>query len=736
MTLLPLPEIDDRAYDELVSDAISRISIHNPDWTNHNEADPGITILELFAFMTETLLYRSRLIPERNRLAFLDLLGVDVKGATAASGVVAFTNARGSLAPNIVEADTQLYAGAVSFQASNGLAVLPVEAKPYVKRTSAIPEEDEAAVRAEYELYYASFLGEAGAELSFYESADVEWPAGSTDAFTLTDTIDGSLWLAVLARPGDDLDQARAAIDGQVLSIAVVPALDERSKEVEPGAQNAPPATRLEVHIPDVSVGLTTDPATRVPTYQSVDFTASTDLLREPGVLQVQLPGAAALQSWALEPTEAGVGAFPPALEGNDAERLITWIRIRPEATEETELAGGQAEMRLSWLGGNAAFVEQRIRTVGERVGSGSGEPDQAFELANAPVILDTLDLFVDGERWERVDDLMTAGPEVPTAPAAGVVSARDARSAAVFTADRQTGELRFGTGVHGARPRRGAAITADYAHGGGRAGMVAPGAITKGPTLPPGITVTNPVATWGGAEAASVADAERTVAGFIRTRDQLVSADDFRAAAEEAPGIELGRVEVLPLFHPEIDAVRVPGVVTLVVIPASDPRQPDAPQPDRLFLDALCAHLSPRRIVTTELYVTGPTYVPIWVSVGIDVEVGRDLAPVIEAVKNRIRTFLSPLPTDGEDGWRLGRTIDRLELLTEAARVDGVLRVVDLDLADQDGITTDAVPLGEIELPRLVGLSVRQGPPGPAAPQSESASPELVPVPFVPEEC
>ena len=85
MTSLPLPEIDDRAYDDLVADAISRISVHNPDWTNHNEADPGITILELFAFMTETLLYRSRLIPERNRLAFLRLLGVEVKGATAAS---------------------------------------------------------------------------------------------------------------------------------------------------------------------------------------------------------------------------------------------------------------------------------------------------------------------------------------------------------------------------------------------------------------------------------------------------------------------------------------------------------------------------------------------------------------------------------------------------------------------------------------------------------------------------
>src|SRR5215210_8683874 len=85
-----LPVIDNRDYRQLVDDALRRIPVHNPEWTNFNRSDPGVTLLEVFAFLTESLLYRSNQIPERNRLKFLQLLGIALAPATSARGLVTF----------------------------------------------------------------------------------------------------------------------------------------------------------------------------------------------------------------------------------------------------------------------------------------------------------------------------------------------------------------------------------------------------------------------------------------------------------------------------------------------------------------------------------------------------------------------------------------------------------------------------------------------------------------------
>ena len=52
-----IPHLDDRDWRELRDEALRRIPIHNPEWTNFNTSDPGVTIIEVFAFLTENLLY-------------------------------------------------------------------------------------------------------------------------------------------------------------------------------------------------------------------------------------------------------------------------------------------------------------------------------------------------------------------------------------------------------------------------------------------------------------------------------------------------------------------------------------------------------------------------------------------------------------------------------------------------------------------------------------------------------
>jgi len=94
---LQIPSIDDRRYQDLVTEALARVPVHNPEWTNFNKSDPGVTLIELFAFLTENLLYRANQIPERNRRKFLQLLGVPLQPSASAVGLVTFTNDRGPL---------------------------------------------------------------------------------------------------------------------------------------------------------------------------------------------------------------------------------------------------------------------------------------------------------------------------------------------------------------------------------------------------------------------------------------------------------------------------------------------------------------------------------------------------------------------------------------------------------------------------------------------------------------
>lgn len=76
---LSVPNIDDRTYEQLVSEARSMIPRYFPDWTDHNASDPGITLLELFAFLLEIAIYQINRVPERTLEHFALLVGIKRK---------------------------------------------------------------------------------------------------------------------------------------------------------------------------------------------------------------------------------------------------------------------------------------------------------------------------------------------------------------------------------------------------------------------------------------------------------------------------------------------------------------------------------------------------------------------------------------------------------------------------------------------------------------------------------
>jgi predicted phage baseplate assembly protein len=94
--MIPPPKLDDRTFHDIVEEAISMIPRYAPEWTNHNPSDPGITLIELAAWMTDLLIYRLNQVPDKNYVAFLNLLGIKLRAPRAAKALLRFALVEGA----------------------------------------------------------------------------------------------------------------------------------------------------------------------------------------------------------------------------------------------------------------------------------------------------------------------------------------------------------------------------------------------------------------------------------------------------------------------------------------------------------------------------------------------------------------------------------------------------------------------------------------------------------------
>jgi hypothetical protein len=760
---LQVPQLDDRNFEQLLDEAKRRIPIHTPEWTNfQGESDPGITIVELFAFLTESLLYRANRIPERNRLRFLQLLDIPLRPAAAAEGLVVIRPDRGATGVTDLDAGVVVAAGKVNFLTRDGVAVLPLEAQAYYKqpvpRTTALDEQFEAVLKAmesaEEDAGEESgddqgagaeddAGGSAGAvatatataqdaQLAYYQTLPVPLPTPSNPNPSLdlnSQCLDGALYLALLAPKNVDPADVRQAIGGHTLSVGIAPALATTAVaplmplDRRPGRR--PVTAALALEIPENSA--TPEHGAK---WSRPEVVKPADALTDVGVLQVRLPQKPEqLQTWPFsEPLQEGSGDFPPRLEDEAVKkRLVTWVRLRletpsPQTAPAVATAAGAAatsagagpapEARISWVGINAARITQAVPVTNESLGAATGEPDQTVTLANTPILTASVRLQVrddDGkwETWRLVDDLLTAGPDDPS-----------------FSLDRESGVVRFG-GLYGRRPGPGQRIRASYEYGGGPQGNLGIGTIKSSPDprLQGGFKIENPLPTWGGTAGETLAEGERNIPLYIRHRDRLVTQKDFEDIARRAEGVDVARAEVLPLYRPPTVELQnppspAPGVVTVLVIPRTDATRPLWPTPDRLFLRKVCAHLDPRRLVTTELHVRGPDYQPVFLSVGIQVQAGHFRDVVIDRVGQALRQYLSSIPPGGPggNGWPLNKKLLKKELEAAVDRTEGVDFVENMLMGVRDATDQTEYPLTNLQLPLVARLTVVEGQPVPLA--------------------
>ena len=721
---LPTPILDDRSYQQLRDELVRRIPVYAPEWTDHNASDPGIALLELFAFLGENLLFRFNQIPESTYLEFLRLLDIPLRAAQPAKALVALETK--VPAGELVELATPLRAGSVAFETKTEVHAWPVTLVGVARAASALPDNDEAQAFAARALDALELADDE--EAVFYVNKLVPADPAAPDALPVDfrQAVDGIVWAAVVGPDKDATAKAAqlALMREGILNVGFAP--DEpvaNASEVD--ACLGFGATRRS---PPLTWQISTGRVDRdTPVYKTLQLVGDTTRgLSQQGVVRLQLPRELTNMGDFPPPALdlAGTGDLPPELEDAEAAaKVLFWVRAFRE--------DGSRVGSVTWIGANAAETEQTARALPEFLGTGTGDADQRYPLVHSPVIDGTLVVEVEEQpdtwqSWTAVEDFLASG--------------EDDR---VYTLDAEAGVVKFGNGVRGRAPQIGQRIRATgYRYGGGAVGNVAAAAISKleGPAT---AKVSNPLAAAGGADGETIAAALERVPGELRRRDRAVTAGDFRELALATPGAGVGRAECLPRFHPRTRIEDAAGVVTVVVWPREDRKHPNAPIPDRTLLRAVCEWLDARRLVTTELYVIPPTYRKVSVAVGVAVKPGFGVEAVRRWAELAIRQYLAPLPPFGPDGggWPLGRRVHGPELEAAALQVDGVeflqgLRVASL-AADGATWVEGSVALAVDEVVELTEISVVDGPPlDPGAAPAPPPAKKPVPVPTIKDQC
>ncbi|HEU4867212.1 MAG TPA: putative baseplate assembly protein [Actinomycetota bacterium] len=139
---LPAPNLDDRRFQELVDEAKRMVQRRCPEWTDHNVSDPGVTLIETFAYMVDQLIYRVNRVPDRMYIKFLDLLGVQMFPPTAANTDVTFWLSAPQAVDVTIPPGTSVATvrteteEAVSFSVTRELVIPPVQVARLATSTS------------------------------------------------------------------------------------------------------------------------------------------------------------------------------------------------------------------------------------------------------------------------------------------------------------------------------------------------------------------------------------------------------------------------------------------------------------------------------------------------------------------------------------------------------------------------------------------------------------------------
>jgi hypothetical protein len=614
------PVLDDLTYAGLVQELERRIPVYTPEWTDFNDSDPGITLIQLFSTLAEQVVYRLNRVPEKNYVELLKLLGIRLEPAHAATTAIAFLLA----SPATLQSFT--LAPGARVKAKSGVGSAPPPAFETDVALDITPAEPRALLTTKHPAFW-DLLRQADGTLEtpnpplpatlapndpaldpFFKVAwDGKTPKLKDWPLTPVPFVPAAghqyIWIGLDFNPARD-----AGFLGVRVTLTIQLDDDERPDPAAavtcdggsalPG-EPAPPAVDWLSYYDAVTglrqlPGRIDDATAHLTRSGTLSFSVPFTLAAPPGSDYADLRGAqtadscgslagalsanlnktgtidlATFQTALTQATSAPPPGSLPVLPNpvplplRDPNKIRGWVRLALPAPRSAT----DPSPSLRALTFNAVSATNATTITNELVGRGDGRPGQVYQLANTNVLAGTMSLAVQESAdptqplvtWTEIDSLDRAGP--------------DDR---VFELDAEAGQIIFGDGRNGripplVRAPSGAVVALRYRFGGGVAGETGPGTITTLETTRAGLSeVTNFIAAAGGRDAETLDGAKLRARKELSTRTRAVTAGDFEWIALRTPEVRVARALPIPRRRPLSSP---PGLAF-----CPDPNAPPAP--------------------------------------------------------------------------------------------------------------------------------------------------------------
>ena len=646
---IPALSLDDLTWAQMMDAIRERIPGAASQWTLHAPVDPGITLLELYAYLLEQRLFLLDQVPESVVRGVLGLLGVAPPApAIPAATVLLLRPSPVPVAPpggppaavppalDAVPAGTELFrpagAGRIVFSTEQGVALLPPE--PVRLEIAGVDRTADLRISGVILLDAGAGAGQPPpAELVLTSPAAFDPPAEA--------------WLSLLL----ELD-TRATIR---------PSWDPLAPS------DVPPPAQITWSYQDA--------ADQFQPFAPDQLDDGTGNLRRSGVVRLAWPDA-----WR---PGAPTGPAPPASTVERRLRLSTShatftapprliaISVNAVAARHRQLVTvtGPVLERLD------AQLDNWLRLPGQTLDldAATGQPGSvAGLLLDDPTTIQLTLAERDGRQhaWVPAADLGTYGP-----------------ADRVFQIDRAAGTVRFGDGLTGRvpviaqrRPGDPPRLSLSYQLGGGELGNL--GVVEWACAALP-IEATSAVPASSGTQPETIEQARSRAGDELARPTRAVTIADIEQLTEQTPGVDIARAHVAVGLHPATPCDPVAGAVTVVIVPGlpgdrSDGR-PDvlAPNPDPGAIAAVTSMLAAVRLIGTEVFVRGPRYRPVRLAVTPGSAVATP-AGLQQRLLDGLRRYLDPLAGGpDEQGWPFGEPLRPSELLGVAQGVAGRAAVI-----------------------------------------------------------
>lgn len=583
MSLVP-PLLDDRRFDDLKAEALERIRLNCPEWTDFNASDPGITLVELFAWFTDLMLYRMNQLPDKLHGELLSLVGIQPEPAKAARAVIEFTPPENESGPEMIPQYTSsvpIDAGTdrpVTFQTTRNLLMVRKKLKAVVRRIS-----------------------DTNVDLTkLNEAADRGF-----DPFGDTGERDTALVLRIEAK-SDDLPEK---IFPSVITLHATGMKRSGSADIE---FSDAVALGVRPRTPPLlwSAGMADD------LWEPLEVIEDeTRGFERDGFIRIAGPRRA-----------RPIDTTPD--KALDQKQYVFELRC---LVGGAGFAFGRAP-RLRHLALNAVQAVALTKELEDFLGTSTGLQGQVFNLRNRPVEPQSIRVVTraseDAPRekdvvWTQTSDFS------------------DSKSVDKhFVLDAANGKISFGDGTQGQIPAAGQRIVAkEYRAGGGPQGNVNSKAITFAVSKASGV---NLLAAEKGSAAEPAEHLRQRAAARLRSRDRAVTCADFEELAVRKG--QMARAKAIGGLHPDFPELidRMPGSITVFIVspPRLEGKLP--PWPSDSEIDQVTAVLDERRMVGLELSVRPAHILPVRVTVEALAVPGYPVDEVARAVTQALNTWLN----------------------------------------------------------------------------------------------